>query len=177
MNKKLKVTLMIAAISVTSLYAADSKIGTQTDPLVTKSYVDAQIAKLKGSSSNSNSSNATNTSDLEKQLTLQQELITVLSEEIASLKANSSSSFEVVKVAEGRTIYGKQSSEIIMRSGEGVVVASTVGGIQDITDGVDLEGGAIVPRNNLLIIPREDGRGIIARKDMVLMVRGGYTIL
>lgn len=174
MNKKLKVTLMIAAISVTSLYAADSKIGTEKDPLVTKSYVDAQIAQLKGSSS---SSGTTNTSELEKQLALQQELITVLSEEIANLKANSSSSFEVVKVAEGSTIYGKQSSEIIMRSGEGVVVASTVGGIQDITDGVDLAGGAAVPRNNLLIIPREDGRGIIAKKDMVLMVRGGYTIL
>ena len=76
----------------------------------------------------------------------------------------------------GSTIYGKQSSEIIVRSGEGTVVATSAGGIQDVTDGVDLLGGTKAPNNNLLIIPREDGRGILADKPMVVMVRGGYTI-
>lgn len=169
MNKKLKITLMIAAISVTSLYAADSRIGTESDPLVTKSYVDAQIAKMSGNSSN--------TSALEKRLSVQEELIATLSEEITNLKASGSSSFEIVKVKEGSTIYGKQGSEIIMRSGAGTIIASTAGGVQDVTDGTDLAGGTAAPRNNLLLIPREDGRGIIANKEMVLMVRGGYTIL
>lgn len=169
MNKKLKITLMIAALSVTSLYAADSRIGTEADPLVTKSYVDAQIAKVNTGGSNN--------SELEARLSTQEELITVLSEEIANLKASSSASFEIVKVAAGSSIYGKQGSEMIIRSGEGTILASVAGGVQDVTDGVDLAGGTKAPKNNLLIIPREDGRGIMANKDMVLMVRGGYTIL
>lgn len=169
MNKKLKITLVVAALSVTSLYAADSIIGTEADPVVTKSYVDQQIEKVMG--------NALDGSDLEKRLSVQEELITVLSQEIENLKADSNSSFEIVKVDAGSTIYGKQGSEVIIRSGEGMIIASAAGGVQDVTDGTDLVGGIKAPRNNLLLIPREDGRGITAIKDMVVMVRGGYTIL
>ena len=166
MNKKVKVIAAAILLSVTSIYAADSKIGTGEDPLVTKSYVDAQIARL-GSGTNSN---------LEARLSAQEDLISVLSQEIANLKEAGSSSFEIVKVPEGNIIYGKQGSEMIIRSGVGSIIASSAGGVQDVTDGVDLAAGVKAPNNNLLIIPREDGRGIMASKMMVVMVRGGYTI-
>ena len=87
------------------------------------------------------------------------------------------STFEIVDVPAGKTIYGKQGAEMIIRSGEGRIVASLAGGVQDVTDGVDLAADVIAPKNNLLIIPREDGRGIFANKAMTIMVRGGYTIL
>lgn len=87
------------------------------------------------------------------------------------------STFEIVDVGAGKTIYGKQGSEMIIRSGEGRIIASLAGGVQDVTDGVDLAADVIAPKNNLLIIPREDGRGIFANKAMTIMVRGGYTIL
>lgn len=166
MNNKLKIVLAVAVLSGTSLYAADSLIGTDKDPLVTKSYVDAKIAQIKGNGSSS---------DLSAKLAAQEELISSLSQQIASLEA-SKSTFEVVKVQVGQKIYGKQGSEMIIRSGEGTIIASTVGGVQDVTDGVDLAGGTKAPNNNLLIVPREDGRGIEAHKTMVIMVRGGYTI-
>ena len=35
MNKKLKIVLAVAILSGTSLYAADSLIGTKADPVVT----------------------------------------------------------------------------------------------------------------------------------------------
>lgn len=165
MNKKLKIAIAIAILSGTSLYAADNLIGTQSDPLVTKSYVDALVAKITGGSS----------SNVEARLSAQEELISTLSQQIANLES-SKSSFEIVTVQAGSTIYGKQGSEMIIRSGEGNIVASSVGGIQDVTDGVDLSGGMKAPNNNLLIVPREDGRGISAHKTMVIMVRGGYTI-
>lgn len=167
MNKKLKAIAAVALLSVTSLHAADSKIGTESDPLVTKSYVDQKVASaLSGSSK-----------DLEARLAAQEELMSNLSQELEALKEQGSSSFEIVTVPAGSIIYGKQGSEMIVRSGEGSIIASTVGGVQDVTDGVDLSGGVKAPKNNLLIIPREDGRGIIASKTMVVMVRGGYTIL
>lgn len=87
------------------------------------------------------------------------------------------STFEIVDVPAGKAIYGKQGSEMIIRSGEGRIIASLAGGVQDVTDGVDLAADVLAPKNNLLIIPREDGRGIFANKTMTIMVRGGYTIL
>ena len=86
------------------------------------------------------------------------------------------STFEIVDVPAGKAIYGKQGSEMIIRSGEGRIIASLAGGVQDVTDGVDLAADVLAPKNNLLIIPREDGRGIFANKTMTIMVRGGYTI-
>lgn len=167
MNKKLKTAAAIALLSVTSLHAADSKIGTESDPLVTKSYVDQKIASaLSGGNK-----------DLEARLSSQEELMSILSQELEALKEQESSSFEIVSVPAGSIIYGKQGSEMIIRSGEGSIMASSAGGVQDVTDGVDLTGGVKAPKNNLLIIPREDGRGIMASKTMVVMVRGGYTIL
>ncbi|MBE6022477.1 MAG: hypothetical protein E7231_04475 [Cellulosilyticum sp.] len=169
MNKKLKVVLAVTLLSGTSLYAADSFVGTKADPLVTKSYVDSKIAQLSGNTGNSNNN------DLAAKLEAQEELISVLSQQIAQLEA-AQSGFEIVTVPAGSTIFGKQGSEMIIRSGEGTIVASAGGGVQDVTDGVDLLGGTKAPNNNMLIIPRADGRGISANRTMVVMVRGGYTI-
>ena len=165
MNKKLKLGLWIAVISVTSLYAADGLIGTENDPVVTKSYVDKLFAGMTGSSNK----------DLEASIAAQDKLISELSMQISQLQ-QANSGYEIVTVQAGKTIYGKQGSEIIIRSGQGVIVASAAGGVQDVTDGVDLSGGVSAPNNNLLLIPREDGRGIQAVKTMVVMVRGGYTL-
>lgn len=170
MNKKTKIVLAVALLSGTSLYAADQLIGTSADPVVTKSYVDAKIAQLSGTSNN------TNTSNLAAKVEAQEQLISALSQQIAKLEEKSTG-FEIVNVPAGQAIYGKQGSEMIIRSGEGSIIASAAGGVQDVTDGKDLVGGIKAPKNNLLIVPREDGRGILADKPMVVMVRGGYTIL
>lgn len=170
MNKKLKVALAIGILSVTTVYAADGFAGTENDPLVTKSYVDKVIANIKGNN------NSGNTAELEARLSAQEQVTLQLLEEISALKQSKNAGFEIVTVPAGKTIYGKQGSEIIIRSGEGTILSSAGGGVQDVTDGVDLSGGASAPNNNLLIVPREDGRGIVAAKTMVVMVRGGYTV-
>lgn len=166
MNKNFKMVLVVALLSVTTLYAADSLIGTDKDPVVTKSYVDKVIAGLSSSSNN----------NVQAELKEQEKKLKELTAEIEALKDTSSSEFEIVTVGQGSTIYGKQGSEMIIRSGEGIIVASAAGGIQDVTDGVDLSSGIQAPNNNLLIIPREDGRGIEAARTMIVMVRGGYSL-
>lgn len=168
MNKKLKAVLAVALLSGTTLYAADNGIGTAQDPVVTKSYVDVKIAEV--------SQNAGVNSELVAKINAQDEMIAMLIKQIAELQSNQAG-FEIVNVPAEKIIYGKQGSEMIIRSGEGIIVASAAGGVQDVTDGVDLQGGVVAPKNNLLIIPREDGRGLRATKTMVVMVRGGYTIL
>lgn len=166
MNKKLKWILGVLLIGATTLYAADGLIGTEQDPLVTKSYVDQKIAQLTGGTSNETLAN---------QLKEQEQLILSLRDEITSLKEETNT-YEIVVVPEGKIIYGKQGSEMIIRAGEGKIVASSVGGVQDVTDGKDLIGDTPAPKNNLLLIPREDGRGLMATKQLTVMVRGGYIL-
>lgn len=171
MNKKVKVAIAAIAITATTLYAADNGLGSASDPIVTKSYVDQKIREISGNMDNGN---------LAKQVATQQALIENLMEEISELKnveTTNNNIFEVVVVQPGQVIYGKQSTEMIMRSGKAQAVAVAAGGLQDITSGEDLSSGMEIPKNHLLIIPREDGRGLLADTKLTVMVRGGYTII
>lgn len=100
-------------------------------------------------------------------------------QKIAELSINGESqnnTYEVVFVPAGKAILGKQGTEIILRSGIAKAIDSVGGGLQDMTDGEDVMGGEDIARYHLMIIPREDGRGMLAEKDCTLMVRGGYEI-
>nr|WP_302599836.1 hypothetical protein [uncultured Cellulosilyticum sp.] len=171
MNKKVKIALAVMGITATTLYAADNGIGSSNDPLVTKSYVDQKVAEISGSVGNNSS--------IAKQVETQQALIENLMEEIDELKNGQNTDnniFEVVVVQEGQIIFGAQSTEMIVRAGKAQAVASVAGGLQDITSGEDLGETTEIPKNHLLLIPREDGRGLLANTKLTVMVRGGYTI-
>ncbi|MDF2876955.1 MAG: hypothetical protein K0S30_51 [Clostridia bacterium] len=167
MNKKVKIMLVIAVLTATTLHAADSSAGTSEDPLVTKSYVDKKIAAL--------GTGGEASGDVAEQVKLQQELIDTLISQVNALKEQGNT-YHVVTVPEGKMIVGGQGSEMIIRAGEGKVIASPAGGLQDMTAGVDIESGSMAPKYHLLIIPREDGRGLLAAKTLTVMVRGGYTV-
>lgn len=100
-------------------------------------------------------------------------------QKIAEIEIPSSvqnNTYEVVFVQAGQVILGKQGSEMILRSGIAKAIDSEGGGLQDMTDGVDIEGGETIPKYHLMIIPREDGRGMLAEKDCTIMVRGGFEV-
>ena len=160
MTKKMKLgMIMLAKLVVgSSVYAAKGDAGSSNDPLVTKSYVDSKVTQL------------------QKTVEVQASMIDLLTQEINNMGKEESSSYEVVTVPAGQSIVGKQGTEIIVRSGNGQVLASDGGGLQDMTEGTDLLGGSEIPKYHLVIIPREDGRGIYATKDLIVMVRGGYNI-
>ncbi|MCG0275305.1 MAG: hypothetical protein L5655_03945 [Thermosediminibacteraceae bacterium] len=120
--------------------------GSAEDPLVTKSYVDKVVAELKGSLGGS------------------------------SPIGQQTGSFEVVNLNKGERLIAGKGTEIILRSGKAVVVDSELGGIADVTNGKDLKKDEIAPQNHLLIVPRDDGRGLIAQTDVVLVVRGSFKV-
>lgn len=164
MNKKtaatlgvLAITAMIGISNIGALSARELQPGSSQDPVVTKGYVDNLI---KG----------------------QDEMISLLSSELNKLKRDGVGSGEtgdntytIVDVSSGEMLIGKQGSEIILRAGEGTVITTNLGGLQDVTGGVDITTG-FVPKYHLMIVPRDDGRGILATKPSTFMVRGGYTI-
>ncbi len=154
-NTKKQIILIgaIAIAGITTLNAANNNVGSDTNPLVTKNYVDAKIEE-------------------------QKEYITELRQEIQSLKQekDSSNAYKAVVVPQGQTIYGEDGTEMIVRAGEGTVVTAGTIGIQNVTTGEDITNGVVAPRNHLLIVPREDGRGLLATRQLTVMVRGGYKI-
>ena len=160
MTKKMKLGMIMLATLVvgSSVYAAKGDAGSSNDPLVKKSYVDSKVTQL------------------QKTVEVQASMIDLLTQEINNMGKEESSNYEVVTVPAGQSIVGKQGTEIIVRSGNGQVLASDGGGLQDMTEGTDLLGGSEIPKYHLVIIPREDGRGIYATKDLIVMVRGGYNI-
>ncbi|MBQ2147599.1 MAG: hypothetical protein II439_04855 [Firmicutes bacterium] len=161
----LTAALLLAASCFAAVFADDVVPGTAADPVVSKSYMDAQVAIL-------------------------QTQIKTLQEQIDKLAAGQSGSetpstpatpaevpkFVVVKVDAGKSLIGSASAEIILRSGTATAIAGASGGVSDLTGGTDLSTGTNVSKNHLLIIPADDGRGIRCTTTCYVMVKGDYTL-
>lgn len=108
--------------------ASSGEPGSATDPLVSKSYVDALVL------------------------------------------------FQVVNVPKDSALIGEGGTEIVLRAGQAVALSSESGGLLDVTGGTDLEKDTAIVKNHMLVVPRTDGRGVAAKTDIVLMVKGGFEI-
>lgn len=99
---------------------------------------------------------------------------------IAEIQSSSGSgesvTFDPVFVGAGKKVLGGGGSELILRSGSATAVDNGVNGVSDLTDGKDLKGGSTVQKNHLLLVPRDDGRGILALTDTWVMIKGPYVI-
>lgn len=165
MKKKHLLILMAAALLLTMsfmavTYGVDAQPGTEGNPLVTKLYMDAVVGSVK-------------------------ETVTKLEARIASLEKGESSqeavpapaaSWEVIEVKAGKSVLGGEGAEIVLRSGNAVAIDNGANGVSDLTAGQDLMGGTKISPNHLLLVPRQDGRGIKCENTCWVMVLGEYTI-
>ena len=87
-----------------------------------------------------------------------------------------STRFELVNLSKGQKLVGGMGTEMILRMGAANVVATETGGLSDVTIGTDIANGFSAPSNHLLIVPRDDGRGVVALNDCIVMVKGTYEI-
>jgi hypothetical protein len=83
---------------------------------------------------------------------------------------------QVVSLSPGDRLIPEGGAEVILRAGKALAIGGAGGGLSDVTAGADLANGAKIPANHLLIIPRADGRGIVAETNAIVMVRGPHTI-
>lgn len=88
---------------------------------------------------------------------------------------DSALAYKVLYLEAGKTLLGVEGTEIIVRSGEVTAIDNGLNGISDISQGLDLMTGAKCKTNHLLLIPRDDGRGIKAHTEAYIMIRGGYS--
>lgn len=84
--------------------------------------------------------------------------------------------FEVVSLSAGQKMICENGTELILRMGKATIIATEKGGLADTTSGIDLPNGTQMPSNHLLIIPVNDGRGIVAQNDVLVMVKGAYQV-
>ncbi len=161
MNAKLKKILTIlivtAILSTVMAYAAP---GDNNDPLVTLSYITDVLLP-----------------DLESQISKK------VTNEVKSAISNadigsgsSSDGFALVNIKSDYSIIGDEGTEFVVRSGTGKIVATSQGGVADLTDGIDLANGTDAPLNHHLLIPRSDKRGIKFSSDAIVLVKGTYSV-
>lgn len=165
-SNRLKWIISIAGISAALWFGAGAlhtnadspQTGSVNDPLITKSYLDQQLADLVAKEiakqGGSGAQNPTTPS------------------------TDSTSAIKVVQLQTGQTLFAKAGAEFIVRTGKTVAVSTDGDGIPDVTSGKDLAAGSAVELNHLLVFPR-DGRGVkpAAKTDAIyVMVRGGYVI-
>ncbi|MHA7967139.1 hypothetical protein ACX93W_23760 [Paenibacillus sp. CAU 1782] len=133
--------------------------GTVNDPVVTKSYVDEQIAKLAANGSGSGNSGNTGSGN--------------------TGGSSESVKLEVVEIPVGKTLMAGAGAEVVVRVGKAVAFSTTTDGLSDLTDGIDIKSGKDVPKNHLIWFPR-DGRGIQGHPDetapLTVLVKGSYTL-
>lgn len=129
--------------------ATNSQPGSEGDPLVTQGYVEKKIDQIKY----------------------------YVDTKIASMPSGGSTEkLEVVSVPKGKKLVGFEGTTMILRSGSAVAVDSAAGGIANLTAGADMKKNEQIRANHQLLIPRNDGRGMEAVTDIIVLVRGRYTI-
>ena len=160
-NKIKRVGIGIGAVVILlGARASFSEPGSQSDPLVTFGYVETKFRELEN----------------------------YIDSKFESKENNKEAVWQTVELDVGQSLIGKAGTEIILRGGKAssiskisnIVkdgVAMTVdNGLTDVTDGRDLKMGDNVPLDHLLIIPRDDGRGIKCSSYSFLLVKGDYSI-
>ena len=95
---------------------------------------------------------------------------------VDSKTTTSGDGFKIVNLNAGQTVIAQASTEMILRMGNAQIVATAKGGVADVTQGIDLQNGAVMPANHLLIVPLDDGRGAQMLSDGIIMIKGSYTV-
>ena len=87
--------------------------------------------------------------------------------------------YEVIELTEGDAIYAISACDIMLRAGKASCIApDATQRIADYTSGEEIYNGMPLTKNHMCLIPRGDGRGVLAASESVfIMVRGDYTIV
>lgn len=141
--------LVLVAGTIAGVAIAAGEQGTQTDPLVTLSYL-----------------NEVATPEI---LLKVEELIEARAAELEEkIQAGGGATFAAVEASAGKTLTLSAGSQVILRFG-----TASANGLLDSTDGVITEG---VLSTNHLYIAVGEGQMVLVSTDATFLVQGGYAV-
>ena len=157
---------LTAAVSAT-VFAAAAEPGSQSDPLVTLSYLnDTYLAQVLDKV---DAKIARRNSTLSAQIDLS-------GADVVLPDSGSSAAFSVVTLSQGQTLTGAIGCEVMLRVGTAVCVSPSSPGLIDESSAATLNNSGALVTNHLYMMTIE-GRGVKATAATVkLLVRGSYTI-
>jgi hypothetical protein len=157
-------TVCVIALFAFGIYTiAVDGAGTESDPLVTLSYLnDVVLKQLKQDTE----------TDVDSKIA---ELEAQIAAEYVPASVSSAEGYAVVTLNKGETLTGSVGTEIILRIGSVSVVATASPGLIDATDGSTIDDGANLAKNHLYLVTI-DGRGAKAKERSTLVVKGAYKI-
>ncbi len=159
--------IVIFASLLAVFATAAGEYNTQTDPLVSLSYVEKVRKELKA----------------EIKAEMEASISDMVREEVAKQSQGGGSTveyvFQNVTLNAGDKIIAKSACEILVRSGAcKAITPSSSQTLLDKTSSTSLSNGMDVVKNHLISVPKADGRGIISVwNGTEIMIRGDYEIL
>jgi len=86
---------------------------------------------------------------------------------------------EAIELTTGESLFAEGAVHIMLRAGTALCIApDPTQGLSDYTEGKEIYNGESLTKNHMCLIPRGDGRGIIATSESVwIMVEGEYKIV
>lgn len=145
------IEIFVVTAAVFAGVTAFGAAGTQDDPLVSKSYVDDKINQVL-------------------------EIVNGGSVSVDGTIAPAGGNYQPVYASVGQVVLGGEGTEIILRSGKANIYIEGVDGLVDATTGKNLTTGDVATSNHIMIVPRDDGRGVKVTEAAWFLIKGDYTI-
>ncbi len=146
-----KIILMLAIISIVSAFVF-AAVGSEEDPLISLSYLEKRLSELK---------------------------IELLEKEVEQAEIEKTvEHFEALTFETGTIVLLGDSAELIVRTGDAILVDPMHNTIPDLTSGTAVKAGENLPLDHLLLNPRADGRGfmVVGEVEFWVMIKGDYQI-
>lgn len=176
MKIKTRVITMLAII-VGALFAfgvvaaATGGYGTSSDPLITLSYItDVFMPEM-----NQTISNTVEAKTGEISAELDETIAELETKYVEASQASAASTYTVISIPSGQKLVGIKGCEVMLRVGKAYCTAPASPGLIDTSTAGVLENGEYLTKNHMYMITI-DGRGIQADGDIMIIVRGDYTI-
>lgn len=178
-NRKLPsrlAALALVTVTLLGVALAAGQQGTQSDPLVTLSYLNQKVTP------DILTQVEAKAAEREKNLTAQfnaavQSYTKAMEEKLAQAGAGGgqSAAFSVVDVPAGKKFSANIGCELMLRVGSAVCFSDSAPGLIDTSTGGTLESGQALVKNHLYMATIA-GRGFTAGSAVKVLVRGAYTI-
>jgi hypothetical protein len=190
--------VLVAVMMIAGLGVIAAEYGSQSDPLVTLSYIEKVLLPNAQKDVDKTVSNAmeefedalsdsdkTIQSYIDKKLRsfasgdVDEELIDAIAASVLEQAGGSVTagevSWSVIQVPAGRTVVCEVGVQAILRVGQATCVAAGTPGLIDLSNGETLENGGALAANHLYTASIQ-GRGIYTAQGCTLLIAGSYTI-